>query len=106
FHVFAVYPWVGMLRAGYAEEPLRVLNSCRVRWGTVLGLDGVGGATVRSRPLCWDGRALALGVPLDERVRVDLDRSVRPGDTVTLHWDWLCDTVSPSQHAQLRRYTA
>jgi hypothetical protein len=106
FHVLAVYPWVGMLRAGYAEEPLRVLNSCRVRWGTVLDVDGVGGATVRARPLCWDGRGLSLGVPTDERVRVDPDRHVRPGDTVTLHWDWLCDVLNPARLTYLRHYTS
>ena len=30
FHVFAVYPRVAMLRAGFTEDSLRVLNSCRV----------------------------------------------------------------------------
>jgi hypothetical protein len=106
FHVFAVYPWVGMLRAGYAEAPLRVLNSCRVRWGRVTALDGAGTATVASRPLWWDGKGLCLAPPAKERVRVDASLRVRVGDDVALHWDWLCDVLDARRLARLRHYTA
>lgn len=34
FHVFAVYPWLGLLRAGRDGPPLEVLDRCRIRWGT------------------------------------------------------------------------
>lgn len=106
FHVFAIYPWVGMLRAGHTEQPLRVLNSCRVRWGTVVEFDPPGAATVRSRPLHWNGRELLLGEPTLERVRVGLGLTVRPGDRVALHWDWLCDVLGRSRLTRLRHYTA
>ncbi len=56
-HVFAVYPWVGLLRGADGGEPLRVLDRCRVRWGRVEEVDG-DHANVRSRPLVWDGLAL------------------------------------------------
>ena len=39
FHVFAVYPWVGLLRTG-SDVPRSVLDQCRIRWGTVVGVDG------------------------------------------------------------------
>lgn len=104
FHVFAIYPWVGMLRAGHTEQPLRVLNSCRVRWGTVVSVDD-GGATVRSRPLRWDGLGLSLGEPALERVRAGLGFAVKPGDRVALHWDWLCDVLDARRLARLRHYT-
>ena len=29
FHVFAVYPWLGLMRTGIVDEPLRVLDQCR-----------------------------------------------------------------------------
>ena len=29
FHVFAVYPWFGLMRTGVVDEPLRVLDQCR-----------------------------------------------------------------------------
>ena len=30
FHVLAVYPWLGLLRTGIVDEPLHVLDRCRV----------------------------------------------------------------------------
>ena len=39
FHVFAVYPWTRML-GGSSDVPRSVLDSCRIRWGTVVGVDG------------------------------------------------------------------
>jgi hypothetical protein len=105
FHVFGVYPWVGMLRAGRTEQPLRVLNSCRVRWGTVVSVDAAGGAIVRNRPLSWDGVGLSLGEPVLESVRAGLGLTVAPGDRVALHWDWLCDVLDERRLARLRHYT-
>jgi Family of unknown function (DUF6390) len=108
FHVFAEYPWVGMLRAGHEDEPLRVLDSCRVRWGTITGADGTGTVTVRTRPLCWDGRALALGPAVEEQAHAGFDdsRSAQVGDHVALHWSWVCDVLDGGRLARLRHYTA
>ncbi|MBX6748339.1 MAG: hypothetical protein IRY85_01510 [Micromonosporaceae bacterium] len=110
FHVMAVYPWVGLLRAGVAaEEPMRVLDSCRIRWGRVVAIDA-GLAEVAVRPLVWDGRSLHLGAPRVEAVtcadvRGRLVPDVRVGDVVALHWDWLCDVLSARQARALRGYT-
>jgi hypothetical protein len=111
FHVFGVYPWVGLLRAGpAAEEPLRVLNSCRVRWGTVLDVhDGL--ARVASQPVVWDGRALRLGPVADEQVLCSsragsLTPTVRPGDRVAMHWEWICDVLDRRRLSRLTAYTA
>jgi len=112
FHVFAVYPWVGMLRAGYSEEPLRVLDSCRVRWGTVTAVTGGATVTVRSRPLSWDGYALALAPAIEEQVRSGLDAGepepaggLRVGDRVALHWSWVCDVLDRRRLARLQHDT-
>ena len=109
FHVFGVYPWLGLLREGRTVEPLRVLDRCRVRWGRVLSVAGPE-AVVRSRPLEWDGRALFLGEPRVERAVVALDGlglagSVRPGDWCSLHWDWVCERLAPEQLHALQHYT-
>jgi hypothetical protein len=87
FHVFAVYPWVEMLRAGFEERPLRVLNLCRVHWGTVLTIHSGGVAEVSSSPLEWDGHRLHLGQaqPQTATLSVAQARTIRPGDTVSLH---------------------
>jgi hypothetical protein len=110
FHVFAVYPWVGMLRAGpAAEEPLRVLNACRVRWGTVLEICD-GQAQVSSAPLQWDGRTLHFGPSRVESVRCataggSLTPTVRVGDVVGMHWDWVCDVLDRRRLDALRAQT-
>lgn len=109
FHVFAVYPWVGLLRSGDAGEPLRVLDRCRIRWGRVVATDG-DRATVESRPLTWDGNRLALGTPTTEHVVQARDGAgfvddLRPDDWVALHWDWVCDRLDRVRLGNLRRYS-
>ncbi|HEX2434869.1 MAG TPA: DUF6390 family protein, partial [Gaiellaceae bacterium] len=109
FHVFGVYPWVGLLRSGDATEPLRVLESCRITPGRVLEVDG-DSATVAAQPLAWDGRALRLGMSVTRRADWRRDGlgfldDLRPGDWVSLHWDWICDRLSSRQANTLGRYT-
>jgi len=110
FHVFGVYPWVGMLRAGASSEPLRVLDACRVRWGRVRAV-AAGIVEVSSEPLLWNGASLQLGPVRTEHVLCATDQgrlapTVRPGDMVSMHWDWVCDVVTPAQVSRLRSVTA
>jgi hypothetical protein len=100
FHVFAVYPWVGLL--GNGDVPRSVLDSCRIGWGTVTAVTG-GTATVRASPLTWDGTALGLGEERAASYRM-LD-VVSPGDVVSLHWDWICDVLTEDSRAELDRRT-
>ena len=110
FHVFGVYPWVGLLRSGRVDEPLQVLDRCRIRWGRVVSADG-DWAVVRSSPLGWDGHRLALGPPHAERVRaaaggLGLAGGLTAGDWCALHWDWACAVLTPARLAALRLHTA
>lgn len=110
FHVFGVYPWVGLLKAGMTSEPMRVLEGCRIRWGTVEAVSGEV-ALVRSQPIAWNGRRLELGPERQEIVTwsvlgKSLARSPTPGDVVSMHWHWVCDRLTPRQATALRRYTA
>jgi hypothetical protein len=110
FHVFGVYPWVGLLSNDrIAVQALEVLDRCRIRWGKV---DSVIGdqVLVRSQPLTWDGRSLGLGEPVAETVRRAVKGNgfvtdLAPGDWVSLHWDWVCDRLGPRQLTDLRRYS-
>lgn len=108
-HVFVVYPWVGLLRLGDAAEPLRVLDRCRIRWGTVQDVDGPH-ARVVGRALQFDGSELSLGPPTPEMAILMQDGhglagTVQPGDTVALHWDWVCERLNRGQVAELARQT-
>lgn len=110
FHVFGVYPWLGLLRGGRVDEPLRVLDRCRIRWGRVIAINGDGTARVNSRPLHWDGRRLQLAAPREERAvlrlgKLGLSDQLRAGQWCALHWDWVCDRLDQRQLMSLRRYT-
>lgn len=110
FHVVAVSPWLGLLRAGVQGPALTVLDRCRIRWGTVESVTG-DLVVVRSRVLAFESSRLVLGEEVRERVRRGLDGvrlvgELAPGDTVSLHWDWVCDRLGPRQASSLRRWTA
>ena len=68
FHVFAVYPWLGLLRAGMDGPPLEVLDRCRIRWGHVEAVTG-DHVTVRSRRLRFEDSRLTLGAEQIEQAR-------------------------------------
>jgi hypothetical protein len=109
FHVFQVYPWVGLMRAGWSEHPLHVIDRCRIRWGRVVSVAGEL-VTVRSRPLAWDGSVLGFGPLALEQISASFDgkgfvRGLRSGEWVSLHWDWVCDRLTPTQLRALRRFT-
>ncbi|MGI9609133.1 MAG: DUF6390 family protein, partial [Acidimicrobiia bacterium] len=105
FHVFAVYPWAGFMREGRIDEPLRVMDRCRIRWGKVAAVDG-DTVTVRSRRLVWADGALVLAQPEAEVVQASPAATVSVGDWVSLHWEWVCDRLTARQLANLRGFSA
>lgn len=109
FHVFGVYPWSRLLTSGQPQQPLQVLDSCRIRWGRLISIDG-DHLIVRSRHLSWDGVRLGLTAPERERVRCQIDgrgfaAEARPGDWLALHWDWVCERLTPREVLWLRYWT-
>jgi hypothetical protein len=105
FHVFAIYPWVGFMREGRIDEPLQVLDRCRIRWGKVQAVDG-DAVTVVSRHLGWVDSTLVLAQPQVEIVHASPAVTVAAGDWVSLHWEWVCDTLTARQLANLRGFSA
>ncbi|MGH8888626.1 MAG: DUF6390 family protein [Acidothermaceae bacterium] len=109
FHVFGVYPWSRLLCGDTAVAALQVLDNCRIRWGQVERVDGAH-VVVRSERLTWDGRALALGHPATERVRLSMggvgfvDAPVA-GEWLALHWDWVCERLTTQDLDCLQRWT-
>ena len=113
FHVFAVYPWVGLLRGGrLVEQPLHVLDRCRIRSGRVRSVEGPR-AVVAYRPLTFDGHHLGLGPETTEVVLHDGNhrggdagqRALAPGDRVAMHWDWVCERLTPAEERRLTAMT-
>jgi hypothetical protein len=107
FHVFAVYPWLGLLRTGVVSEPLRILDQCRTTPALVQTCNGET-AEVLAQPLHWDGGALRLGRPELRTVRwsnggLGFVSAPLPGEWVSLHWDFVCDRLSQRAARSLAR---
>jgi len=100
FHVFAVYPWLGLLRTGVVDQPLHILDKCRITPALVQSAGADGSLTVTARPLLWSDGRLTLGEPAPRTVRWQTDglafvTQPQPGEHVSLHWDFVCDRLSP-----------
>jgi hypothetical protein len=109
FHVFAVYPWLGLMRTGIVDQPLHVLDQCRTTAALVESANG-NLARVLARPLVWNGTTLGLGAWARREVRwrddgLALVGDVSPGDWVSLHWDFVCDRLAPAAARRLERVT-
>jgi len=109
FHVFGVYPWTRFLGRGMDEQPLSVLDNCRITCGSVLSRTG-GQVDVMCQGLAWDGRALTLSQPSARRLDVWADGysampDVAAGDEVALHWGRLCGRLQSDQIQALAEST-
>ncbi len=110
YHVFCIYPWVGLLGNDRRyEQALMVLDRCRIRWGQVQQV-GADRLVVKSQPLLYDEGKLFLGQPILETVErtlngVGLVPEFHVGDWVSMHWEWVCDRLDVRQLAALRHYT-
>ncbi|MFN0280563.1 MAG: DUF6390 family protein [Kineosporiaceae bacterium] len=110
FHVFCVYPWVGLLGDDRrADQALTVLDRCRIRWGRTVSVDG-DQVRVESRALAWDGRRLTLAEPAVEVAVRGIGGSgfvseLATGEWVSLHWEWVCDRLTDRQVRALQHYT-
>lgn len=109
FHVCCVSPWIGLLRRGIVDAPLHVVDRCRIRWAAV---DAVHGdtAVVAGPTLVWSDGRLDIGPDVTQVVRLRRDGlglvdAVRPGQHVALHWDWICDRLTPARQRRLQRWT-
>jgi hypothetical protein len=106
FHVFGVYPWLGLLRTGNVAQPLSVLDRCRITPALVEATER-DTVMVLAPSLRWDGHALTLGPWERRRARFEDDgmHFVMPKtcDWVSLHWDFVCDTLTDAQAAALLR---
>lgn len=109
YHVFGVYPWTGLLSRGHVDQPMEVLQQCRIRWGRVVAVQGPD-VVVDSPPLVWDGRRVVLGEAQRETAThfgagSAVASDLQPGEWVSLHWDWVCDRLSTRQLRNLHHYT-
>jgi hypothetical protein len=109
FHVLDVFPRVGLLRSGAIDGALQVMDSCRIRGGRVMELDG-SSLVVNVVPLLLEAGRLTLGPARPERVEAWWDGSslvgvVEPGEIVSIHWGFACERLTGSQLRRLVAWT-
>jgi hypothetical protein len=109
FHVFDVFPKVGLLRGEAVHDVLATIDSCRIRWGRVEAVVGDSLVVSAASLEMVDGR-LRLAVPRPEIVSRWLDGTgfvdeVQPGEMVAIHWSWACDRLTPRQLRNLVAWT-
>ncbi len=105
FHVFDVWLRVGKLDGNV----IATLDHCRISWGKVTSVDGPTIGVERSPLVLHEGR-LRLATPELVHVTRMMDgrgfvTELAPGDTVSLHWGWVCERLSEHQAQDLERYT-
>jgi hypothetical protein len=110
FHVFDVFPRVGLMRGGAVTDAIKLMDSCRIRWGRVLEVAGER-LVVDAVPLTLAEGKLELGAARPQSVRRWLDGTgfvsdVEVGDIVSLHWDWACEVLGPARLQALQQRTA
>lgn len=109
FHVFGIYPWMGLLRAGRGSPALEVLDQCRISCGEVVNVED-DFAEIRCQRLAFDGLRLVRDRQSINRYRwrkdvQSLSGPVAIGDWVSMHWEWVCQTLTESQVRELEHYT-
>lgn len=109
FHVLDVFPRLGLMRSEATDDTLKVMDSCRIRWGRVLDRDG-DFLVVSAVPLAMVDCKLKLGAPRVERIRGWQDGlgfigDVARDDIVSIHWDWACDTLDAWRLGALQAWT-
>jgi len=108
FHVLEIFPRAGFMRGG--DGPiLETMDSCRIRWGTLVAIEGDNLVVSAPRLQIRDG-VLHIGEPQLETVMGWWDESgpmggAVEGDALSLHWGWACDRLTAGQQRRLQAWT-
>lgn len=104
FHVLDV-----SMRTGALREQIEDLDKCRISPAEVVRVEGEE-VVLRRRSLVLHDGKLALGEPEESRAAHSVGgrtyhQALAPGGVVTVHWDWVCDTIDAHQAASLTAQT-
>lgn len=105
FHVFDIYRRAGLVRDGKATVALDRMDLCRISWGRVLLVED-SQIVVDRRGLQLHNGKLALGQPQPVRLfcvenAARGTKELRPGDIVSIHWDWMCERLDADKFRRL-----
>jgi hypothetical protein len=115
-HVFNAFSTMGTVpdsfatAAGPDDTVGSMMDKCRISWGKVLRSDGKGNLSVEYEPVLRREGKLSLGSLVTTNVVSEIQgrsflSDVKPGDWISFHWGFACTTLTPTQVANLRKYT-
>jgi len=113
FHVFDIGRKAGLDGLSATKEALDTLDKCRIAWGVVkkTNINGKSisfsmGSVVVEYPSLYIDEAgkLAIGRKKEREYSL-LDKSIKAGDIVSLHWDFVCDKLTFRQKTNLVFWT-
>jgi uncharacterized protein DUF6390 len=115
-HVFNAFSTMGTVPESFAsgagtDETIGgLMDKCRISWGKVLEADEGGHLIVEYEPVQRLEGRLNLGKPVPTNVLAQVQGKsfvggVRKGDWVSFHWGFACTILTPTQVANLRKYT-
>ncbi|MDO8669201.1 MAG: DUF6390 family protein [Candidatus Buchananbacteria bacterium] len=97
------------------EHTLETMDKCRISWGKIKEIKSDSGdlttkAIVEYEPLVIKENRLVLGDLIDKEVWLGWDKktfinTAKPGDLVSIHWDWVCDYLTAGQFNNLKKWT-
>lgn len=104
FHVFDVHSRIGAL-----NHSLDTMENCRIGWGRVKEIEATH-LIVEHQPLVLECGKLKLGEPRYKTVLRQINgtgfiTNCQRGDSVSFHWNWACEILSPRQVQNLERYS-
>jgi hypothetical protein len=108
FYVLGMYAR-SSIKSGSENKLLGLMDNCRVSWGKVVDVKKT--SLVVERPaLALDNDQLSLTQPKRKVVHYDPQippfSKIRPGDWVSVHWNFASEKLRPYQLKNLKRYTA
>ncbi len=112
FHALDIYRRTGFLRSGAKDKLIETINNCSIKGGRVLTTDFISGqknpgsgiALVEYTPIEFKNKKLQFGKK-ETRGYFLLDPSIKMGDNVSLHWDYVCDKITERQKNNLAFWT-
>jgi len=115
-HVFNAFSTMGTVPDSFAnasgpdDEVGTLMDKCRISWGKIVGTDERGNLIVEYEPVLRREGKLSLGKPVETKVLAEAQgrsfvSEAKRGDWVSFHWGFACTTLTPTQVANLRKYT-
>ncbi|MBU1165126.1 hypothetical protein KKA15_06240 [Patescibacteria group bacterium] len=107
FHVFNIPKRSGNYPV---EHTISTMDECRISWGKIIKGPKAQKITVKYQPLVYQNNQFALGEEIEKEVLYqNEDKSfvsdLEVGDTIAMHWSWVCEKLNPQQVNNLNKWT-